>query len=109
MTKVLLLGLLFVNSSVFANTTDWGEIRLFNESGFHSSLAFNCWDKNGNGGSGWKRVSRGSAKSCRGAYMRVDVVGSNSKYYFWRSNYGCNTQLMQITLVDWGRFSVVCK
>ena len=86
MTKMFLLGLLLVNPSLFAGddyTADWGYIRVDNEGAF--VVSSKCYSRSGGGKGSWKRTHAGGFRSCRGAYMRIDVYGGTQRLYFKRS------------------------
>ncbi len=87
------------------NSRDWGYIRIDNLSSKHK-LATKCYNKYGKGKGRWKTVHPSfhvgdQFRSCRGAYMRVDVFPSHStrKLFtqrIWRDAYECNTGRLYI-------------
>ena len=117
MTKMFLLGLLLVNPSLFADVDilgadimgeaiDWGFldrgsknrgfIEITNDS---PSLIIRtrCFNRSGVGEGPWKMATSKTFRSCRGAYMRVDIEGGTQRLYFKRSEH-CPTKRLYVTI-----------
>ena len=69
------------------NTITYGYIRVDNNGLY--TISTRCYNKDGNSTSSWKRTPYNQFRSCHGAYMRIDLMGSSHVYRIWRHDFNC--------------------